>query len=201
MLIAIEGIPASGKTRMAHVLASIYGGVVYTLPNYELVTGRQIKAMLNEYLSAPVASLMVADKAVSALMLANQFEVAMHVVKDLKAGKLVLLDSYWPSTLALSGSEEAANLVRSMARSLPCPDAWLYLQCSSAASIARRPPHVDTEDARRVRMDSLRDIETQMDRLMVSDALGAPMLPINASGTFSCAVADAIYAINNRGLL
>jgi len=137
ILICIEGIDASGKTTQARLLASELRSrgldVVLSTEPTEGRIGKLIKALLRGQERPPAM--------IEAVLFAlDRFWHVERVIKPaLEAGKVVILDRYYYSSLAYQGS---AGLDMAWLRQLnsfaPKPDLAIYLDVRPEVALARK---------------------------------------------------------------
>jgi dTMP kinase len=162
LLIAIEGIDASGK--QSQVAALVSGTAMtdpqlnadaFAFPNYSSPTGRLIKQMLSqspfEYSRADQALL------IQSLMTVNRYELWPTIEQSLAYGDVVL-DRYAASGLVYGGYDGLpADWLRNIHRPLPAPDLYVLLDIPVEESFRRRPIREDAYEADKKRLASVRE--------------------------------------------
>ncbi len=136
ILIAVEGIDGSGKSTQVRLLAealeSLGEAVVTSKEPTEGPWGRKVRR------SATSGRLSL-DEELTAFVNDRKEHVRDVIQPALDAGKIVVLDRYFYSTIAYQGSrgKDIAELQRAMEALAPIPDVVFLLDVSPQVSIAR----------------------------------------------------------------
>jgi len=136
-LIAIEGIDQAGKKTQARLLARVMRkqGLTVSIrefPNYATPLGRQLRAYLagESKLDLRAAHLLYA---------ANRWEMAKELDSQIRGGRNVIVNRYWPSNLAYGISHGLPpDWLRGLDRGLPKPDVVIVLDISPSTSLKRK---------------------------------------------------------------
>ncbi len=136
ILIALEGIDGAGKTTQAALLGEALEAaghpVVLSKEPTDGVWGRKIRE------SAQTGRLPL-DEELQAFIEDRKEHVAQTIAPALQAGKIVILDRYFYSTIAYQGArgKDVGELVESMQRLAPEPDVVFLLDIEPAAGLTR----------------------------------------------------------------
>ena len=172
MIIAVEGVDASGKHTQATRLAKHLGAKVLTFPDYSTLTGHLIKGHLKRYWSAQpdegssgveragdvvamdgqmirVGDVDVLNALVfQALQLANRMEHAVAIERVATAGEHLVLDRYWPSGWAYGAADGLdGDWLLGIHEHLPQADLYVLLDIPPELSVGRRPGRRDRYEA------------------------------------------------------
>jgi dTMP kinase len=152
MIIAIEGIDASGKQTLAQNLfnycssAKIFDEVrILSFPDYTTPTGKEIHRRLRDGSSESD------PMALQSLMTINRYEhVDLLHHFEINTHKLLILDRYYASGLAYGEASEIGHqwLVDAHA-ALPSPHYWIYLDIPVNVSMTRRKVREDNYEKNR----------------------------------------------------
>src|ERR1700742_1765878 len=107
MLVAFEGIDASGKATQSQLLAAKLGSTRISFPDYNTPSGRIIKAHLSGH-SYTMPS-MYDDWVFQALMTVNRAEKFSLIQKLRASGKPIVFDRYWASAIVYGGLDGVAE--------------------------------------------------------------------------------------------
>lgn len=135
LLIAVEGIDGAGKTTLARTLAESMRGkgvpVVFSKEPTNGPWGTQLRKSASEGRLSP-------DEEVRLLLLDRRQHVDELVRPALEAGKVVILDRYFPSMVAYQGAHglSASSLLLQNAFA-PDPDVTLLLDVEPVVGLAR----------------------------------------------------------------
>lgn len=157
MLVVIEGIDASGKATQSQLLAAKLGGLRISFPNYTTVTGKILRAMLDE--RAYMMPAMYDAYAFQALQTVNRYEQANLIETMRAAGRNIVFDRYWASGIVYGGIDGVPeDWIRTTQAELPKPDAWVLLDISADESFRRRPENRDARyEARKALIAEVRE--------------------------------------------
>lgn len=170
MIIALEGIDASGKETQAKMLRSwasremdqFQHVVGQDFPDYETQSGKLIKELLEKDLVVwsegssgnPYAKAMV----LQSLMLTNRLE-HYELLKSYSntLGRLLVLDRYYGSGLVYGSADglELDWLLR-IHSALPSADYWLFVDISVEESFRRRPERRDLYEEDKEKLEQIR---------------------------------------------
>lgn len=161
MIIALEGIDASGKETQAKKLHAEairrgYQAEVIDFPHYDTPTGKLIKAMLrNEWTCKwwqehPMGYHQQMAKEEQAMVLQCLYHANRHEQSDRmleykdSPTKLLICDRFWLSGLVYGGAEGLDRAwYLSIAAANIQPDRWFLIDISVEESIRRRPERED----------------------------------------------------------
>lgn len=154
MLIAIEGMDASGKATQSRLLARKLGGAAMAFPNYETEVGQAILANLKgEWSAGDELNALVFQS----LFTLNRLEMIDSMKAAMAAGPLVL-DRYYASGIvygALDGLD--ARWLERIHQTLPAPDRWVFIDVPPEESERRRPERRDRYEMQPGLMARVRD--------------------------------------------
>lgn len=150
MLIAIEGVDASGKATQSRRLADVLGSCASLLsfPNYGSPTGQLIRNLLSS--DTPLLSESEHSLLFQSLMATNRYEAfdTLEMYRN-SMDKVLILDRYYASGLVY-GQADGLSLeyLLSIHKALPAPDIWIYLEVPPEESAVRRPLRRDRYERR-----------------------------------------------------
>jgi dTMP kinase len=152
MIIAIEGIDASGKATQAKLLKdALPGAESFSFPNYESETGRLILRFLKGevYVAEDVQREAHTNALVlQALMTANRYEMQSTLADWSRRAEVRILDRYWMSACAYGAAEGLdPDWLYALHVGLPMPDLCIYLDVSPESASTRRPQKRDAYEA------------------------------------------------------
>jgi thymidylate kinase len=166
LIIAIEGLDASGKATQAAALAEeLQPSTVISFPRYAGPFGAAIRAHLKEEIvlcqkDTHTGALSISpDDAVAfqALMTMDKYDAASEIKAIDRRGHYVILDRYWPSACCYGADDglDFSSMVR-INSCLPPADLYTLLDISVEKTSARRPEardryERDKEKLKRVR--------------------------------------------------
>lgn len=139
VLVVLEGIDGSGKRTLVHLLASALQqrGVdcsVYSYPDYGSEFGKIIRQFLDEQIELNTTAQFL-------LYLLDMVKDVESVVADLSRGRVVIMDRYFPATIAYQCAGgfdyEAAKKIVGLI-GLPKPDLLFYIDVPVGVSLARK---------------------------------------------------------------
>lgn len=154
MIVAFEGIDASGKAtqvRMLKKYAEDKGIPVKCLsfPNYETGTGKKIAELLKDPNRDPLV--------LQAMMSVNRYEAQPTIGYAQARGELVILDRYWMSGLVYgAGDGLDKNWLWVIHQQLIQPHQWFITDINIPESFKRRPAREDDYEADKGRLVSAR---------------------------------------------
>jgi dTMP kinase len=147
VLIVFEGIDGSGKRTLVNLLANTLqekgvGNVVYSYPDYGSEYGKIIKMFLDEKIELNVTAQFL-------LYLLDIVKDKEKVVADLNRGLVVIMDRYFPATIAYQCTggfnyEVAKQMVKLV--ELPVPNLLFYIEVPIKVSFARKKAQKGTMD-------------------------------------------------------
>lgn len=144
MIVAFEGIDASGKQTQSLKLAQKLAAARLSFPNYDTESGRIIRAYLNGHCYTVPA--MYDGHVFQALQTINRLEMYGLIMELQRHGRAIVFDRYYASALVYGTadgvSEEWIKLIQAP---LPEPDHQVLIDIPVAESFTRRP---DKRDAR-----------------------------------------------------
>jgi len=212
MIIALEGMDASGKATHAKKLAEKLNGVVIDFPHYSTKVGHLIEGHLKNWWStergnqADINLMSTSDfdkwletegtldaMVFQCLQTINRLELLETINNHINNGKTIIFDRYWASALvygALDGLD--TTWIRDIQAPLPEPDLWLFLDIPAEESVRRRPDRRDRYEKKpgfmeKVRQEYLSLFEKERGAELKRRAAELPMGPgwyiINGLGT------------------
>lgn len=168
LLMAIEGIDGAGKTTLAHRLGTMLNAAgIVTHVGKEPTTGPWGMKMRE----SAAAGRLDADDELRYLLLDRQAHVAELIAPALARGELVILDRYYPSTVAYQGAAglDVHELLDANAFA-PKPDLLLVLDLAPEEGLARirargdKPNHFENTQT----LTRCREIFTRPDLLQAT---------------------------------
>jgi len=168
MLIAVEGMDASGKATHTKLLAEKLGGVVIDFPHYSTPVGHLIKShLLSEWKATPRQEMNFGwrqdnqhlDPMVfQCLQTINRLEKLGDIYAAIHSGKTVVFDRYWASAVVYGGLDGLdVEWIKKIQAPLPEPDLWLFLDIPPEESLRRRPERRDRYEKQPGLMERVRD--------------------------------------------
>jgi dTMP kinase len=144
LLLAMEGIDGAGKTTQVHALASLLGAAGVPFVTTKEPTGGPWGRKIRE--SARTGRLSLTDE-LDAFLRDRREHVAEVLEPALAAGKVVLVDRYYFSTVAYQGARgmDPADLLARNAFA-PAPDILVVLDVPPAVGLARVRARGDVAD-------------------------------------------------------
>jgi dTMP kinase len=200
VIIALEGVDASGKATHSRLLAEHLGaGGFFSFPNYNSPTGKLIKEHLQGEWAAVRSASIYFDVSVSrldnaaedalvfqALMTVNRMEVAEAINRADALGDVVL-DRYWPSGYVYGTLDGLSpEYLIEIHKILPQPDLFLLLDVDVGDSLRRRPDRRDRyekDDKMHRRVDLYRELWAKPPPTYSFEHGEATWKVINARGT------------------
>ncbi len=181
MIVAVEGIDASGKYTQARLLAEslqrLGPTTLLSFPRYESPIGAVIKQVLTNELHIPDSSRALV---IQALFVSDRYEM-LTVLREhhQDKSKHLVLDRYYASGLVY-GQAEGLSLayLTDIHRGLPPADLWFLLDTSVDRSVLRRP---DRRDANERDLAKLSAVSALYRELFKSKALGGRSLTIDGN--------------------
>lgn len=181
MIIAIEGLDASGKATQAAAVAAAYQphSTVISFPRYNGPFGAVILAHLKEEVmlmtnASGVLSVSSNDAvAFQALMTMDKYDAASEIKAFDRRGQYVVLDRYWPSACCY-GADDGLDF-HSMVRinsCLPPADLYVLLDISADMAAERRPEARDRYERDKKKLESVRNRYLYMWDLMAQSHAG-----------------------------
>lgn len=167
MIVAIEGLDASGKATQAAAVAAAYQphSTVISFPRYSGPFGEVILAHLKEEVllvrknAAGVLSISPNDAvAFQALMTMDKYDAASEIKALDRRGQYVVLDRYWPSACCY-GADDGLDF-QSMIRinsCLPPADLYVLLDISADMAAERRPQARDRYERDKKKLERVRE--------------------------------------------
>lgn len=162
MIIALEGIDASGKETQSQMLVDRLrkAGLKadrFDFPRYESPMGQQIHGLLTGQweIEDPTTRALV----LQAMMTGNRYEHYDYLrawADDPNA--VLVLDRYYASGVVYGSCDGIdRSLLLQMHRALPQPDIWILVDIPAEESVRRRPNRQDEYEAREGFMHKVRD--------------------------------------------
>ena len=148
MVIAVEGLDATGKTTLAAALAEVLGAELFTTPPAELRGGPR-RAIDSVYTDHPLASQLFYASTLA--------YVSDRMRETLTGGRHAVVDRFWLSTLSYDVlRRDALDLDPLVAQLLPC-DLTLYLHAPVAVRAQRlaHRGHITPADQQSLAADGL----------------------------------------------
>jgi len=136
-LVVVDGIDQSGKKTQTQMLARkiqkfCYHTSIWSFPDYATPLGRQLKLYL-------AGKIRFDFHAVHLLYAANKWENAASIAREIKLGRVVIINRYTPSNLAYGIAHGlSANWLERLEVDLPKPDLVLILDVSPKVSFERK---------------------------------------------------------------
>lgn len=177
MIIAIEGLDASGKaTQAAAVAAALKPSTVISFPRY----GGPFGVAILEHLRGELV-LCKRDKETGALstspddavafqsfMTMDKYDAASEIKALDRKGQFVVLDRYWPSACCYGADDglDFGSMLRINSR-LPPADLYVLLDISVERTTARRPEARDRYERDKEKLSRIRDRYLYMWQLML----------------------------------
>ena len=155
LLIAFEGLDASGKATQAAALSVKLDSELYAFPNYTSPTGTLIKQMLQqppfEYKRIEQAYL------IQSLMTVNRYELWPTIEQGLAVGDVVL-DRYLASGFVYGAYDGLPqDWLRTIHQPMWAPDLYVLLDIPMEESFKRRPEREDAYEADKIRLSAVRE--------------------------------------------
>jgi dTMP kinase len=138
VLVAVEGIDGTGKTTQVARLTALFRAQGYDVVALREPTDSPWGRRLREALQARQRSLTPAQE-LELFMRDRRYDVAANIRPALAAGKLVLLDRYYFSTMAYQGALglDPEDIRRQNEAFAPVPDLVVVLTLAPAQALAR----------------------------------------------------------------
>jgi len=170
MIIAIEGLNASGKKTQSTILQQYRkDSVLFSFPRHDgpfadvisrslrresVVYRRQRDNQGNYKYSYDSEDDTIALRGLFAL---DQYEASEEIKAHDAAGKLVILDRYWPSNVCY-GAEDGLpmEVLSSLSSSLPAADLYVYLDVPVSSLLRRQPVAEDRYGSDRSKLSRIR---------------------------------------------
>ncbi len=136
-LVVVDGIDQSGKRTQTQMLARKIQKLghrtsIWSFPNYATPIGRQLKLYL-------AGRTRFDFHAVHLLYAANKWENAVSIDREVKLGRVVIMNRYTPSNLAYGIAHGLSlNWLEPLEKDLPRPDLVLILDISPKVSFMRK---------------------------------------------------------------
>jgi thymidylate kinase len=186
MLIAIEGIDASGKATQARLLASKLGCDVQGFPDYTSPTGRLLEDLLQHREDV------ISDKVTpqqATLYRQVLFTINRHEKFDrLQAhhghsAKHLVLDRYSASGFVYGQADGLSlSYLRSIHTALPPADLWILLNIPPEESEARRPVRRDEYERRVGFMHQVSRLYLDLFQVAPRDPIGGKWVVVDGMG-------------------
>lgn len=176
MIIAIEGIDASGKATQTKRLVQSFQvrgrkSERFDFPRYQSTVGKEILELLTQKWSVtsnleelteggtvPVELPETRALVIQSLMTVNRYEHYSYLKEwsDNPEGVLVL-DRYYGSGIVYGECDGLdKELLLEIHKALPAPDAWVFVDISAEESVRRRPDRRDEYEKREGFMEKVR---------------------------------------------
>lgn len=187
MLIAVEGLDGTGKSRLASALATRLGADLLRTPGVELAP---LRAPLDAHFAPSAVATQLFYAATVAL-------ASTHARASLGQGRSAVIDRYWLSTVVYAKARAASVDLACVAETLVAPDLTVYLY----ADVETRARRLSLRGRTAADVDSLRN-NLRLE-LSYRDALSklAPerVLPLDTASVTTEALADRVVAALMRG--
>lgn len=152
MIIAIEGMDASGKATQAKLLAAKLEGVVLSFPDYTTPAGQLILGLLKEDwrgINNREDPPIIAHKKLNAMLLQslmtiNRLEVLPRIQELRTRNTPIVFDRYYASALVYGKIDDLDDAWTALIQApMPEPDLWFMLDIPAEESARRRPERRD----------------------------------------------------------
>ena len=176
MIIAIEGLDASGKATQAKALSdALQPSTVISFPRYSGPFGAAIRAHLKEEVvlcqrdkTTGALSTSPDDAVVfQALMTMDKYDAASEIKALDRKGQFVVLDRYWPSACCYGADDglDFSSMLRINA-CLPPADLYVLLDISVDRTTSRRPEARDRYERDKEKLTRVRSRYLHMWQIM-----------------------------------
>jgi dTMP kinase len=184
LLIAIEGKDGTGKRTQSRLLGNYLAErglevVHYSFPAYESEYGKILKNFLAGNSNKNVKTLFLT-------YLADMTDQQEKIEKDLDAGKVVIMDRYFFSTIAYQSAcgfdYEKAKAVEDIF-ALPRPNLVIFFENEIISSMLRKEKQREEEGGRKDRFESSSEIQRGVDtyyKMMFKENYAGKWVRINA---------------------
>jgi dTMP kinase len=167
LIIAIEGLDASGKATQAAALAEkLQPSTIISFPRYGGPFGAAILAHLKEEIvlcqrNKETGALSISPEdavAFQALMTMDKYDAASEIRSIDRRGHYVILDRYWPSACCYGADDglDFSSMLRINSR-LPPADLYVLLDISVDKTAARRPEARDRYERDKEKLARIRN--------------------------------------------
>ncbi len=162
-LVVVDGIDQSGKKTQTQMLARKiqkfgYHTSIWSFPDYATPLGRQLKLYL-------AGRIRFDFHAVHLLYSANKWENAASIAREVKLGRVVVINRYTPSNLAYGIAHGlSANWLERLEMDLPKPDLVLILDVSPRVSFERKRQLRDVHEENLSYLRKVRDAYLRLAR-------------------------------------
>lgn len=162
-LVVVDGIDQSGKKTQTQMLARKirkfgYHTSIWSFPDYATPLGRQLKLYL-------AGRIRFDFHAVHLLYSANKWENAASIAREVKRGRVVIINRYTPSNLAYGIAHGlSANWLERLEMDLPKPDLVLILDVSPRVSFERKRQLRDVHEENLPYLREVRDAYLRLAR-------------------------------------
>jgi len=162
-LVVIDGIDQSGKRTQTQMLARKiqkfgYHTSIWSFPDYATPLGRQLKLYL-------AGRTRFDFHAVHLLYAANKWENAASIAREVKVGRVVVINRYTPSNLAYGIAHGLSpNWLERLEMDLPKPDLVLILDVSPRVSFERKRQLRDVHEENLSYLRKVRDAYLRLAR-------------------------------------
>jgi dTMP kinase len=131
-LICLEGIDSSGKSTQSKLLhKALVGSILFDFPNYNSVTGKFVKSMLEGKISYH-------SHTWACVLAANRYEDREAIIGALRHSTVVC-NRYWPSNLVYSSASGLdPEWLVSLDREMPKPDLVIVIDVPPEVSMERK---------------------------------------------------------------
>lgn len=155
MMIAIEGIDASGKATQSVWLSQKLKAALFSFPNYTTPTGVMIRKMLvNQMWVSPT---MYDATVLQALMTINRYEQAGVIAAKRSLGQHVVCDRYVASSHVYGTFDGvSSDWIALISDCLPQPDHYVLIDIPVALATERRPEARDKYERDKKGMEAKR---------------------------------------------
>jgi dTMP kinase len=155
MIIAIEGIDASGKATQSKLLAQRLGAAKFSFPNYDTPSGIIIKKMLTE--RAWMVPKIHHAETFQAMQTINRLEQYGLITSLQAMGKPIVFDRFYVSALIYGSCDGVSeDWLRFIQAPLPEPTHQIFLDIPVEESFRRRSMRRDVNERNKAYLENIR---------------------------------------------
>jgi dTMP kinase len=201
MIVAIEGIDASGKATQTKRLvkrfeACGFKSERFDFPRYQSFVGKEILALLTQKWSPMTELEQVGTDArivaelpetralvIQALMTINRYEHYDYLKEWSESSEgILVLDRYYGSGIVYGESDGLdKEFLLEIHKALPKPDAWVFVDITAEESVRRRPDRRDEYEKREGFMEKVR--QGYLTLFSERNEAGEPWYVVNGEGS------------------